>query len=460
MHVVICGAGQVGYGIAKKLSAEEHDVTVIDISAELIDKLCNNLDVRGITGHGAHPAVLMAAGAADADMLVAVTYSDEINMMSCQVAHSLFKIPTKIARIRAQAYLQPQYQTLFSHDNMPVDMVISPEVEIGQMVLKRVALQNATEVLSFANDKIVALGLECLSNCPVLGTSLRLLTELFPDLETTVVAIHRKEELFIASSNSELKAGDIVYLVTKREKIARVFSLFGHTEQKVRRLIIAGGGHVGLYVAKMLERSPERPKVSIIEYDRARAEDISEQLSKTTVLHGSALDVAVLQEAKVEKADLIIGLTNQDQVNVLSAVLAKRLGCKSNIALVNNTMYQEFNRALGVDTSLNPRSITISRILQQMRRGRILAVHEMANAKAEIFEGEVLPASALLGKALKDLDLSEDLRIGAICRNGEVIHPEGNTQIKVGDRVIIFALSQSVKEVEYLFRTSLEYLKH
>ncbi|MDN5248840.1 Trk system potassium transporter TrkA [Bartonella sp. TP] len=460
MHVIICGVGQVGYGIAKKLSAEEHDVTVIDTSPSLIENVCNNLDVRGITGHGAHPAILAAAGAADADMLVAVTYSDEINMIACQVAHSIFNIPTKIARIRAQAYLQPQYQSLFSHDHLPVDMVISPEIEIGQMVLKRVALQDANEVLSFANDNIVALGLQCLESCPVLSTPLRLLTELFPDLETTVVAIYRDEELFIANSNTELKTGDMVYLVTKREKISRVFGLFGHTEQKARRLIIAGGGHIGLYVAKMLEKSPERQKIYIIEPDKDRAEYVSEQLSKATVLQGSALDVAVLQEAKVEKADLIIGLTDQDQVNVLSAVLAKRLGCKANIALVNNTMYQEFNRALGVDVSINPRSITISRILQQMRRGRILAVHEMANAKAEIFEGEVLPASSLLGKSLKDLDLSKNLRIGAIYRDGEVIQPEGNTQIKLGDRVIIFALAQSVKEVEYLFRASLEYLKH
>lgn len=458
MRVIICGVGQVGYGIAERLTREGHEITVIDILQSTIDRVCNKLDVRGITGHGAHPEILAKAGAEDADMIVAVTYSDEINMIACQVARNLFDTPLKIARIRSQAYLENQYSPLFSNGDSYIDVVISPEAELAQTIFRRLTLQDASDVWSFANNHITALGLECLDNCPVLRAPLRKLTDLFPDLETTVVAIKRDGIVQIASGDTELLAGDIAYLVTKPQKVSRVFKLFGHAEKQVGRILIAGGGNVGLYVAQMLEGADIRRKIAIIEHDRDRAQSISGLLSKTKILHGSTLDVAVLEEAGVEDSDLYIGLTDSDQTNVLGSILAKQCGSKGNMALVNNNIYQEFSRTLGVDVFLNPRSITISRILQHMRRGRILSVYEIANSKAEMLEGEVMSSSSLLGKPLSELDLSSSIRIGAIYRAGEVIQPRSDTMIRVGDRVVVFALSSSVKEVEYLFRTSFDYM--
>lgn len=460
MRVIICGVGQVGYGIAEKLTKENHDVTVIDICPAMVDKICSKLDVKGVIGHGAHPHILEEAGVQDADMLIAVTYNDEINIVICQIASFLFKVPIKIARIRAQSYLHPEYNSLFSQDKFSIDVIISPEIELADMIFKRLTLQDARDVVSFSNNKIIALGLECLDNCPVLGTPLRRLTELFPDIETTVVALTREAKTQIATGDTELRAGDIVYLVANKEKIARVFKLFGHAEKPIGKILIAGGGNVGLYVAKRLEEADIKCKISIIEQDRDRAQKISGKLLKTKIFHGSALDVALLDEANVEDTDLFIGLTDNDQVNVLSSILAKQHGGKSSMALVNNSIFQNFVRDVGIDVLLNPRSITISRILQQMRRGRILSVYEMANGQAEIFEGQVLETSALLGNNLSKLKLASGLRIGAIYRDDQLIQPNADTIIKVNDRVVIFALASYVKEVEYLFRTSLEYIKN
>lgn len=460
MRVIICGVGQVGFGITEKLTKEGHDVTVVDICPALIDKICNKLDVKGVVGHGSHPHVLEEAGAVDADMLIAVTYSDEVNIVICQISSFLFNVPIKIARIRAQSYLHTEYNSLFSKDKFPIDVVISPEIELADMVFKRLTLQDARDVASFANNNITALGLECLDNCPVLGTPLRRLTELFPDIETTVLAVNRNEKVQIAHGNTELASGDIVYLVANKEKVSRVFKLFGHSEKQIGKILIAGGGNVGLYVAKRLEEADVKCKISIIEQNRTRAQNISGKLLKTKIFHGSTLDIAILDEANIEETDLFISLTDNDQVNVLSAILAKQQGGKNSIALVNNNIFQNFASNLDVDVLLNPRSITISRIIQQMRRGRILSVYEVANGQAEIFEGQVLETSALLGNNLAKLKLAAGLRIGAIYRNEQIIQPTADTVIKVGDRVIIFALASYVKEVEYLFRTSFEYIKN
>lgn len=460
MRVIICGIGQVGFGIAERLSREGHNITIIDISSQIIEDICSKLDVRGIAGYASHPDILAQAGAGDADMIIAVTYNDEINMVTCQFASFLFNIPIKIARIRAQEYLTMEYNSLFSNDKFPIDVIISPELELANTVFKRLTLQDATDVLSFADDKIMGLGIECLDNCPVLGTSLRRLTELFPDIETTIVAFKRDDKFYIAHSSSELITGDIVYLVANKDKIPRLLKLFGHAEKKLGRIIIAGGGTVGLYVAKLLEESNIKCKVSIIEQNRARAQYVSGNLLRTKVLHGSALDVILLEEAKVAETDLFISLTDNDQVNVLSAILSKQQGCTNTLALVNNNIFQDFIRNIGIDVFLNPRTITISKILQQMRRGRILAVYQVANAQAEFFEGQVLETSALLGNNLSKLKLSPNVRIGAIYREGQILQPTAQTILKLGDRVIIFALASDVAEVEYLFRTSFEYIKN
>ncbi|ENN93482.1 Trk system potassium transporter TrkA [Bartonella bovis] len=457
MRVIICGAGQVGYGIAERLSAENHDITVIDVEARLVEKIRDALDVRSFVGYGSHPEVLLAAGADEADMLIAVTLFDEVNMVACQVAHSLFNVPTKIARIRSQSYLEPCYKTLFARENIPIDVVISPEVEVGEMVLRRIALPGAIDVLYFCNDDIVAFALECMEDCPVINTPLRQLTELFPDLRTTVTAIKRGSELLVAHSDTQLRVGDVIYLIAARDQVRRAVGLFGHKEQEAHRIIIAGGGHIGLYVGQAIEKRLHKLKLKIIEADRQRALTIADQLEKTTVLYGDVLDPVILQEAGIDQADLMITLTNQDQVNLLSAIIAKRLGCKANMVLINNVAYQEFSRTVGVDAHLNPRNVTVSKILQQMRRGRIRAVHSVFNGAAEIIEAEAMQTSSLIGKSLSELKLSEGLRIGAIYRNNTIIQLLADTRILPGDRVVIFALADSVRDVEQLFRVSLEY---
>lgn len=457
MRVIICGAGQVGYGIAERLAAEQNDVSVIDTSADLIRGVRDNLDVRGFVGHGSHPEVLQKAGAQEADMIIAVTLHDEVNMVACQVAHSLFNVPTKIARIRAQSYLQPHYMDLFSRDHLPIDVIISPEVEVGDMVLRRISLPGATDVVRFADSKILLVAIECLEDCPVVNTPLAQLSELFPDLTSTVVGVLRGERLFVPHSADQLVTGDIAYVVTSKDQVRRTLGLFGHEEQEATRMVIAGGGNIGLYVARALEQRQSRTRVKIIESTRERAVAIADELRRTVVLHGNALDQKVLLEADVQSADLMVALTNDDQVNILSSVMAKRLGCKSNLVLINNPTYHEFTRTLGIDAHVNPRNVTISRVLQHVRRGRIRAVHSVHRGAAEVIEAEALETSPLVGAPLRELELPDGMRIGAVYRDGEMITPSGSLRIKPKDRVVMFALEKAVKQVEQMFRVSLEF---
>ncbi len=457
MRVIICGAGQVGYGIAERLAAERNDVSVIDTSPELVGAIRDSLDVRGIVGHGAHPDVLEAAGAAEADMVIAVTLYDEVNMIACKVAHSLFNVPTKIARIRSQSYLQPHYQDLFSREHLPIDVIISPELEVGEMVLRRIALPGASDVVRFADGKVATVAIECLEECPVINTPLAQLSELFPDLPSTVVGVSRNGRLFVPHSSDQLLAGDLAYVVTTKDQVRRTLGLFGHDETEASRIVIAGGGNIGLYVARALEQRQIRTKVKLIENTRERAIAIADQLRKTVVLHGSALDQKLLMEADIEVADLMVALTNNDQVNMLSSVMAKRLGCKANLALINNPSYQDLTRTIGVDAFINPRNVTISRVLQHVRRGRIRAVHSVQRGAAEMIEAEALETSPLVGPRLRDADLPAGMRIGAVYRDGQVLKPDGNLRIRPKDRVVIFAMASEVRQVEQFFRVSLEF---
>jgi trk/ktr system potassium uptake protein len=457
MRVIICGAGQVGYGIAERLAAEANDVSVIDTSAALIQRIRDSLDVRGFVGHGSHPDVLAAAGADQADMIIAVTLYDEVNMTACQVAHSLFDVPTKIARIRAQSYLAAHYNNLFSRDHLPIDVIISPEREVGDVVLRRIAAPGATDIVQFAEGKVTMMAIECREDCPVINTPLSQLTELFPDLSATVVGVWRNERLFVPHSADQLLARDLVYVIANRQQVKRTLSLFGHDEAEARRIIIAGGGNIGLYVAAQLEARDSRAKVKIIEANHSRAVKVADQLRRTVVLHGSSLDQQVLVEADIEDSELMVSLTNDDQVNILSSVMAKRLGCKSTFALINDPVYQGFTGSLGIDAQINPRAVTISRVLQHVRRGRIRQVHSVQKGSAEVIEAEALETSPLVGTPLKDLDLPEDIRIGAVYRDGEVLKPDGSTKIKAKDRVVIFAVSSAVRRVEQMFRVSLEF---
>jgi trk system potassium uptake protein len=300
MRIVICGAGQVGYGIAERLAAEGHEISVVDVSQRLIGGIRDTLDVRGVVGHGSHPDVLANAGAAEADMLIAVTQADEVNMTACQVAHTLFEVPTKIARVRAQSYLAPHYQHLFARDQLPIDVVISPEIEVGEMVLRRLALPGAVETVRFADDHVVVIGILCHEDCPVVDTPLRQLTELFPDLGAVVTGVFREGRLFVPRSDDSLLVGDLVYVVAQREQVRRTLAIFGHEEPKANRVVIAGGGNIGFYVAQQLEAREPATKIKIIEQSRDRAMHIADELKRTVILNGSALDQDILREADVE----------------------------------------------------------------------------------------------------------------------------------------------------------------
>jgi trk system potassium uptake protein TrkA len=457
MRVVICGAGQVGYGIAERLAAEKNDVSVIDTSPHLVQVVRDSLDVRGFVGHGAHPDTLAQAGADGADMIIAVTLYDEVNMVACQVAHSLFSVPTKVARVRAQSYLQPHWSNLYSSDHLPIDVIISPEVEVGEMVLRRLALPGAVDTVRFANDEVVVIGVLCDENCPIVDTPLEQLTELFPDLEAVVVGILRNDKLFVPRSGDSMLVDDLVYVVAAKDQVRRTLSIFGHEEQEATRVLIAGGGNIGLYVAQALEARGARVRVKIIETNRDRAVGVADLLKRSVVLHGSALDREILREADIEDADTLVALTNEDEVNILACVMAKRLGARRTMALINSRTYPDFTRTLGIDATVNPRAVTVSKILQYVRRGRIRGVHSIQDGQAEVIEAEALETSSLVGRPLRDLDLPDGIRIGAIYRDGKVISPSGDTEIKPGDRVIIFAMANRVRQVEQMFRVSLEF---
>lgn len=457
MKIIICGAGQVGYGIAERLAKEGNDVSVIDSSAELVQNIQDKLDVRGYHGHGSHPDMLAAAGAEQADMIIAVTLYDEVNMVACQVAHSLFNVPTKIARIRAQSYRQPHWQNLFARQHLPIDVIISPEVEVGEVILRRIALPGARDIVPFADDQVSMLAIDCDEDCPVIDTPLSQLSELFPDLNATVVGIWRNGYMLAPKSNDQILLGDIAYVISDNKQARRTLGIFGKERPEASRIIIAGGGNIGLYLAKRIEELMPSAKVRVIERSRDVAIRMADGLERTVILHGSALDEQLLIEAGIAHSDLMVSITNDDQVNILSSVLAKKLGCSANLALLNNAGYHGFTKSLGIDDYINPRSVTISRILQHVRRGRIRGVYSIQNGSAEILEAEALSTSPLVGKPLRELELPPGIRIGSVIHDGKVIQPTGETVIRASDRIIMLALSERVRQVEQMFRVSLEY---
>ncbi len=457
MKVIICGAGQVGMGIAERLSAEGNDVAIIDASTTLVENANDVLEVRAIEGNAAHPDVLARAGADEADMLIAVTLHDEVNMVACQVGHTLFDIPTKIARVRAQTFLEEKWSRLFARESMAIDYIISPEIEVGNMVLRRLQLPGAFETVAFADGKISLIGISCEADCPVIDTPLSQLTGLFPDLPSVVVGVVRDERLFIPHSNDQLHAGDDVYVITPTDQVARTLGIFGHEETQARKIVIAGGGNIGLYVARMLEQNEPNIRVKVIESSRERALAIAESLTRTVVLHGSALSEDVLREADITTADTLVALTNDEQVNLLTSALAKQLGCKSSLCLINSTNYGGLIRPLGIDAQLNPRATTVSRVLQHVRRGRIRAVHSIYNGQGEVIEADVLETASILSKPLKDLKLAEGIRFGAILRGGKMLVPSGQTELEVNDRIVLFARADYVRDVEQMFRVSPDY---
>lgn len=458
MRIIVCGAGQVGTSIARQLSMEDNDVTVIDQSPELIQKISDTLDVKALVGFASHPTLLEEVGADETDMIIAVTLSDEVNMVACQVAHSLFNIPTKIARIRNQNYLQPGWKHLYRHDHLPIDFIISPEIEVAKAVNHRLHVPGAVDTIPLSDGKVKVIGLRCNLDCPMVNMSLLKVQERLSKLNVSILGLIRDENFVIASNDVELLEDDELYFVCESIQISDVMSMFGQEEREARRIIIIGGGNIGLFLAEQLEAEESNVKIKLIELDKERAEYVAERLNRSTVINGSGLSQEILSEANVSSAETVIAVSNDDEVNILSSLLSKRFGCKRVVALVNNSnSYSSLVSSLGIDVAVNPREITVSSILQHIRRGRILSVHSICKGKAEIVEAEAVLSSPVVGKSIGNMDLPRGIVIGLIVRGDEVIVPDYETIIKAGDRVIILSEANAVKKVEKIFSVKFEF---
>ena len=457
MKVIICGAGQVGWQIARHLSGENNDVTVVDSNPDLVRRATDTLDVQGVAGFASFPDVLDRAGASDADMIIAATYSDEVNMVTCQVAHSVFSVQRKIARLRAQNYLDPAYSDLYRRNHLPIDVVISPEREVAEAALQRLAAPAAFDTESFLEGRAQLLGISIDDDCPVINTPLRQLTDLFSTLRAVVVGIRREDVLFAPSAGDQLFPGDECYVFTDTEDMTRTLEIFGKTTKKQERIVIIGGGNVGLGVARALEARTERVRVKIIEKDRTIAENAADALDRTIVLHGDGLESALLEEANIATADAVLAVTDDDKTNLLACVRAKEMGCRMAISLLNDPTLVPLMGPLDIDAYINPRATTVSSILRHIRHGRVRGVYSIGDAEAEIIEAQVLGTSPIAGQKVKDVDFPEGTLIGAVMKNGKIVRPTGETRIEEGDVIAIFAMTADVPEVERLLQVSIDF---
>lgn len=457
MKIIICGAGQVGWQIARHLAGEKNDVTVVDNNPDLVRRATDTLDVQGVSGFASYPDVLDRAGARDADMIIAATHSDEVNMVTCQVAHSVFDITKKIARLRGQSYLNALYSDLYRRDHMPIDVVISPEREVAEAALRRLAAPAAFDTESFLDGRAELLGMVLDEDCPVLNTPLRQLSDLFSTLRAVVVGVRRKGSLFAPEAGDQLFSGDEIYVFTHTEDRARTLEIFGKSQHSQDRIVIIGGGNVGLAVAQALEARPERTRVRVIELDRQCAENAADALERTVVLHGDGLNNDLLNEANIERADAVLAVTDDDKTNILAAVRAKASGAKMAICLINDPTLASLMVPMDIDAYINPRAQTVSSILRHIRHGRVKGVYSIGDAEAEIIEAEVLSTSPIAGQAIRDIAFPEGVLVGGIVKDGKMIRPTGQTRVEEGDVIAIFSMAADVAEVERLLQVSIDF---
>ena len=457
MKVIICGAGQVGWQIARHLASEKNDVTIVDSDQDLVNRATDTLDVKGVSGFASYPNVLKSAGAEDADMIIAATHSDEVNMVTCQVAHSIFDIPRKIARLRSQSYLDAIYADLYRRDHLPIDVVISPELEVAEAALKRLSSPNAFESETFLNNQAQLLGLHIEDNCPVVNTPLRQLTDLFSTLRVIVVGVRRQGVLFAPNAGDQLFCSDEVYLMCHSSDTIRTLDVFGKSQGEQNRIILIGGGNVGLRIAKSLEDSENRVRAKIIEKNIVTAELAASSLERTIVLHGDGLDSGLLEEANVSKTDTILAVTDDDKTNMLAAVRAKSRGCKKAIALINDPTMSPLMEPLGIDAYINPRSTTVSSILRHIRHGKVKNVYSIGDAEAEVIEAQVMSTSPIAGSRIGEIDFPEGVIVGGILKNGEMVKPSSQSKIEDGDIIAVFVLSKDIPEVERLLQVTIDY---
>lgn len=456
MRIIICGAGQVGWQIARQLSGEGHDVTLIDRDERLIQQANDALDVQGIAGHASHPDVLDRAGAADCDLLIAATASDEVNIVSCEIAAALFSVPRRIARLRAPAYMRPEYADLYQAQNLSIDVVISPEQEVAAAALSRLDAPTTFDTETFMDGRVRLLAMALTDSCPILNTPLRHLDQTFYGLRAVVVGLRRGGRFFAPEPFDQLHAGDRAYVVTPEEDVARTLDIFGLPGRPIRRVVLIGAGNIGRAVARELDGRAE-VTLRLIEADRDRAEATAERLRRSVVLHGDGMSVDLMAEAGVGKADAVLTLTANDHVNILAAIRARQAGAGMVVALINDPSLLPLASSLGIDAQLSPRAVSVSSILRHIRRGRVRDVYALGDAEAELIEAQVLPGSALAGQTVRDLELPKGALIAAIEKPGALIKPRPDTRLDPGDLVLIFVLAGDIQELERLLQVSADW---
>ncbi len=457
MKIIILGAGQVGTSVAEVLASENSDITVVDIDEKKLEDLRDRLDIGIVVGEASHPEVLAQAGGEDADMIIAVTNSDEINMIACQVAYTLFHTPTKIARVRSVGYLS--HPQLFTQEALPVDVLISPEQLVTDYVQRLIEHPGALQVLDFAGGKVQLVAVRAYYGGPLVGHELQTLREHMPGIETRVAAIYRRGQAIVPEGNTVIEADDEVFFIAAKRHIRVVMKELRRLDKPVKRVILAGGGNIGVRLAKALEN---KYQVKLIDHNPLRSEKISAELGKTIVLHGDAADEELLLDENIEHTDVFCAVTNDDEANILSAMLAKRLGAHKVMALINRSAYVDLVQSGIIDIAISPQQATIGSLLTHVRRGDVTAVHSLRRGAAEAIEAVAhgdKDSSKVVGRAIEDIKLPPGTNIGAIVREDKVIIAHHDTVIESEDHMILFVVDKAqIPEVERLFQVGVTFL--
>ena len=455
MNIIICGAGRVGYTIAKLLSEQEHSITVIDQSSEDIQKINDDLDVKSIVGKATFPTVLEKANAEEADMIIAVTRSDEINMLICQIAFSVFKISKKIARIRSQEYLDNKFSKVYSIENLPIDVIISPEVEIAKSIQRKLEAPGALDNVPFADNKIRLLEIDVDENCPLIGIKLEDITKKFSKLEANILGVIRNEKFTFLKKKDVMKKHDKAYVIINASQMQLTLDAFGHSEKISKNFLIIGGGNIGFNLAKNLEETIDSARIKIIEKNKERAEYIANNLNNSLVINGNGLDEDILKEANIEDAETVLALTNDDEDNLMVSVLVEKFSKdKRTMALINKPNYSLLQNSLKIDDLIDPRMNTVSSILKHVHKGTIETAYTILNGEFEVIEAEIIDSSELINKELKNSNLPDDIRIGAILRKDDIIIPTSKFIFEKKDVVVFLAKRDQLPLVERLFQIS------
>jgi len=458
VKIIILGAGQVGRTAAYHLSREEaNDVTVIDQNGEILRDLQDRLDIRTVNGNASSPRILEAAGIASTDILVALTNSDEVNMLACQIAWTLYRTPKKIARVRSADYTERD--KLFSENGVAVDVWISPEQLVTEYVARLIRYPGALQVLDFADGRVRLVGIRALQGGPLVGQALSTLRKHIPSADARVAAIYRAGKSVKPEGTTVIEDGDEVFFLAARDDIRIVMKEMRREEAPARRVVIAGGGNIGLRLALELEA---KNQVKLIERDVKRARRVSEQLKSTTVLHGDAADEELLLEENIDSADVFAALTNSEEANILSAMLAKRLGAHKVMALINKPSYAELIESGSIDVAISPQTVTIGSLLAHVRRGDVVRVHSLRRGAAEALEVVVhgdADSSKVIGRRIEDISLPEGTTLGAVVRGEDVIIAHHDTTVQPDDHLILFLTDRRhIEAVEKLFQGSASFL--